>query len=62
MEEKNLVVEIEEVAYEVMKLQERCHDLMHKVYESDDSYSDETEAKLVDIERLMNALAMLKNL
>lgn len=62
MDEKNLVVEVEEIAYEAMKLQEYCNDLMHKVYESDDSYSDETEAKLVDIERLMDTLAMLKNL
>ena len=62
MKEKILVSEVEEIAYEVMKLQERCNDLMHKVYESDESYSDETEAKLVDIERLMDTLTMLKNL
>lgn len=60
MEEKNLVLDVEEIAYDVMKLQERCNDLMHKVYESNDSYSDELEAKLSNIERLMDALARTK--
>jgi len=62
MNEEILVSDVEEVGYEVMKLQEHCHNLMHKVYAANESYSDSLEAKLVDIERLMDTLAMLKNL